>query len=336
MKKIEVFIVFIALLSLGACSKSDKKNEATLVGSNGRANHVLFVVDNDVWKGRVGEALRTIVGEPVVGLPQDEPLLDYAQVPPHLFGSMMKASRTVIKIDLGEPQEMIVQEDIYARPQIVLTMNAENRDRMLELLRERGGDMIRYVQRQDVGNIQARNRKNQFDSSQLKTLKNLNISLLIPREFAQSKFVDTGDFLWMDQRLTGGIAVGDGSMNFLVYSYPLDEDHPFEPSTVLRMRDEMGEKYIPGTKEGQFMITEKARKPVFYKTTLKGYACIETHSTWEMKNDYMAGPFVNYSILDRDNNRVIVFEGFVYAPSVDKRDYMMELEAIAKSIKINN
>ena len=49
----------------------------------------------------------------------------------------------------------------------------------------------------------------------------------------------------------------------------------------------------------------------------------------------MSGPFVNYVIEDKVNNRLIVVEGFAFAPSVQKRDYMFELEAIIKSLKIN-
>ncbi|MFT5959431.1 MAG: hypothetical protein ACI8VJ_001189, partial [Polaribacter sp.] len=33
-------------------------------------------------------------------------------------------------------------------------------------------------------------------------------------------------------------------------------------------------------------------------------------------------------------NRIVVFEGFTYAPSVNKRAFLFELEAIAKSMKI--
>jgi len=48
----------------------------------------------------------------------------------------------------------------------------------------------------------------------------------------------------------------------------------------------------------------------------------------------MSGPFINYAIEDKTNNRWVIIEGFVFAPSVEKRDYMLELEAIIKSIKI--
>ena len=48
----------------------------------------------------------------------------------------------------------------------------------------------------------------------------------------------------------------------------------------------------------------------------------------------MGGPFINYAIEDKINNRYLVAEGYVYAPSLDKRQNIFELEAIIKSIKI--
>ncbi len=48
----------------------------------------------------------------------------------------------------------------------------------------------------------------------------------------------------------------------------------------------------------------------------------------------MAGPFLNYTVVDKSNNRLVVVEGFAYAPATNKRDYMFELEAILKTLKI--
>jgi hypothetical protein len=47
----------------------------------------------------------------------------------------------------------------------------------------------------------------------------------------------------------------------------------------------------------------------------------------------MNGPFINYAIQDKTNNRILVIEGFCYAPSKQKRDLMFELEAIIKSVQ---
>jgi hypothetical protein len=47
----------------------------------------------------------------------------------------------------------------------------------------------------------------------------------------------------------------------------------------------------------------------------------------------MSGPFINYTIIDSKNKRILVLEGFCYDPSKEKRDLMFELESIIKSIE---
>lgn len=82
-----------------------------------------------------------------------------------------------------------------------------------------------------------------------------------------------------------------------------------------------------------WMITEEAYAPYLFDTTIQGRKTYETKGTWELKNDFMAGPFVNYAIRDEKNNRYLVLEGFTYNPSKAKRDLVLELESIIKSVK---
>ena len=81
------------------------------------------------------------------------------------------------------------------------------------------------------------------------------------------------------------------------------------------------------------MITEKAYKPFFYKTKKENKLLYITKGTWEVYNDFMAGPFINFFIEDLNNNRWVVIEGFTFAPSTKKRDYMFELETILNTIE---
>ena len=82
------------------------------------------------------------------------------------------------------------------------------------------------------------------------------------------------------------------------------------------------------------MITEEAYTPFLNTTIIDNKPAFETKSTWEVKDAFMAGPFVNYAVKDEVNNRLIVLEGFVFAPSTAKRDYIFDLEAIIRSLKI--
>ena len=81
-------------------------------------------------------------------------------------------------------------------------------------------------------------------------------------------------------------------------------------------------------------LQKKPYPPYILETTINNKFAFETKGTWEIKNQWMAGPFVNYAVRDTANNRFLVLEGFTYAPSSSKRDLQLELESILKSVKI--
>ena len=82
------------------------------------------------------------------------------------------------------------------------------------------------------------------------------------------------------------------------------------------------------------MTTEKAYRPFFGSERVANLNAFLTKSIWQVKDAFMSGPFINYWIKDDANKRFLVAEGFVFAPSVEKRAYVFELEAIIKSISI--
>jgi hypothetical protein len=125
------------------------------------------------------------------------------------------------------------------------------------------------------------------------------------------------------------------SMNLIVYELPINSQADEEGKNIVSVRDTIGKKFIPGGKEGSYLITEKAYSPHTFNVTLDGKKAFETRGKWEIKNDFMAGPFLNYTVVDKPNNRLIVVEGFTYAPTANKRDYMFEIEAVLKTLKIN-
>ena len=84
------------------------------------------------------------------------------------------------------------------------------------------------------------------------------------------------------------------------------------------------------------MTTDRDYMPYFYKLNRDKKIIFQTKGIWEVKNDFMAGPFINFILKDEKSNEWVVVEGFVFAPSVSKRGYMFELNSILSTISINN
>ena len=122
----------------------------------------------------------------------------------------------------------------------------------------------------------------------------------------------------------------------MLYTLPYTENTTKEAlaKRVIKVRDSIGKQYISGPVDGSYMTTEKAYTPFFGETKVANLNSFETKSIWQVKDAFMSGPFINYWIEDKTNGRYLIVEGFVYAPSVGKRDYIFELEAIIQSISI--
>ena len=319
------------LLFLTACK--DAKETFVLSSSVGKSNHLLVVTEAKDWSGKIGDNLRDFLGELVVGLPQPETMFSVTQIAPKGFGSMMNKYKNILFVQVGANESFRVQKDFYARPQTLVYVTAKDQEGLNAMLNKHKKEIVKTFRDSDIKNIQERFYNKRLDDSKLKTVQKLGLSLTIPTDF---RIVDdTGDFLWLRQYLMSGIAHGDGRNNILVYSVPLTEEFDLDVNNnIINNRNIIGEKYIPGSREGMYMITEAAFTPQTKKTIIDNKKAFETRGKWEVKNDFMAGPFLNYTIIDEKNKRLIVFEGFTYAPSIDKRDFIFELEAIGKSLKI--
>jgi hypothetical protein len=320
--------IFITAVLLTSCIGTDK---FVLRGSLGKVNKVMVVTKVSDWNGDIGSAIRNSFGEMVVGLPQPEPVLSVSQIAPNGFRSMMKISRNILIIGEAEKEDFYIKKNVYAQPQTIIYVYGTDDASAIKVFNAHKKETIAAFISSDILMTQKIFKEKKLDESQFKTVQNLGISFTAPENFKTVD--DTGDFLWLRQHLVSGIAK-TGSNNILVYAVPLEEETNVSEN-IIAVRNSIGKKYIPGTDpETMHMITEEAYTPFTSEIILDGKKTYETRGKWEVKNDFMAGPFVNYSVVDKQRNRIVVFEGFTYAPSVNKRAFLFELEAIAKSMKI--
>ncbi len=329
MKKI--LILLSALMLLLSCKHSGNA-EIILPPSSGNTNAILVVMKSSKWLGKPGDAIRSVFGEHQVGLPQPETLLSVSQIDPSGFSKFVRNNKAILFFKKSDSSSLSIEKNKFSSPQMVINVTYKDEYDLVNLINNRGKEIIQLFKDEDIKFTQGVFKRERIDASKLSTIKALGLEIDIPERYRLVQ--DTlSNFLWMRHHLMSGIARGDGSNNILIYSLPLKDESKIADNITI-VRDSIGEKFIPGSREGMYMITEQAYTPFIYETTIDGKKAYETRGKWEVKNDFMAGPFLNYTILDKKNNRLVVFEGFTYAPSVNKRDFLFELEAIGKSLKI--
>jgi len=333
MKKIVIFLVFVLLV---ACDyKNEKKEDLSYLTpeSTGRINHIIVVVDPIHWKGKIGKAVQNLIAKPLEGLPQPEFQFNISTIPPKAFNKMFQNSRNLLVLQLSDKETFKTTKDKYAKPQTIVELKAPTIDALVNLIAVKGNQMVKIFKDEDIKTIQKENKKVKF-SQKINALSELKLEMQIPNKYRI--VMDTlGSFMWLRSHISGGIASGDQTNNLIAYQVPLFDDTIPVIDQIVKNRDRIGKAFIRGNnEETMYMITEKARVPVVKEVQIGGRKAYETRGTWEVFGAYNAGPFLNYSIPDLKNNRVVVVEGFNYAPSVNKRDFMFELEAILKTLTI--
>jgi hypothetical protein len=314
---------FLALFLLTSCEKSD---QITLVDSTGRINNILIVINNADWDGRVGDALKTIIGEPVVGLPQEENQFSVNQVDPLAFNSLFKRHRNILFVGLDTISHFYMNQNVFASPQTTLTILGKDKDELIENIRSHKEEIISVFKKNDLAVYQQKITKDFYDPKNSATLNNLGIAMKIP--FTYKKVEDNGEFLWYRYDFDRGL------LNLIAYEVPLFNDS-FTTKDLVSYRDSIGKYQIPGQFENTYMRTEPNFTPITKDVNFGNINAIESRGLWFVEGDYMGGPFISYTIRDIANQRLIVVEGFSYSPSAKKRDFVFELEAILKTVTIN-
>jgi len=325
-KKLYVFLFILALFSSCEDPKDKAVAEQYLPLSAGKVNMVAVIMDSDQWKGKVGDSIRSIYGAPTDGLPMEEPLFSLKQINPELFTSPITHYRSVLMINSSDKKQYKVRKNVYAKPQKIIYISGTD-DEIVEQLSKNAKNGINTFKENELYSKQRFIRNALSDDKTLE--ETFGISLNIPSVYKMVKKED--NFVWYERK------VKNGTMNIITYAMPYGSI-PKDDTTVdaiIKMRDSIGKAYVPGRDpETMYMITEKAYAPYLYEATIDNKFAFETKGMWEVYGFQMAGPFINYAVEDEANNRLMVIEGFTFAPSEDKRDFMFEIEAILKSLKI--
>jgi hypothetical protein len=317
------FLLLLISVLLFSCKKKDDDFPRK---TTGKVNSISVIIDDQLWNGEIGDSIRNKFASPVIGLPQEEPLFTINQYPVKLMEGFMTDNRNIIVIKKGEKNKFVIRKDQYAAPQNVFHITGNTASDILTLIGNYTPEIIKIIRQTEIDEIKKLNKKALLDP---KIVANkFQISIDIPSSYVY--MVKEDNFIWLKKEIISG------STSLVIYQVPLktirNEDNLV--SNIIKTRDSIGNLYIHGKELDTDMITEEAYAPYFFKIKLDGKPAYEMKGTWELKNDFMSGPFINYAIIDKKNDRVLVLEGFCYSPSKEKRDMILELEAIIKSVSV--
>ena len=308
-------ILFFLIITL-SCSDNQKK---LLPSSSGDINNVSVVSSDEIWDGAVGDVIRENFGRPIYGLPQIEPVFSLSHIPSKVFSGFATKSRTILKVDIAEKEGVFNFKNTYASPQRIIQITGKSADKIIEIINENLNSIYSTMYLNEIQEKQRRIAKNLNQTQAIK--KSVGLTLRFPSAYRVAK-VDS-NFVWIRRDIE------TGSVNLFISRYN-DKNN----ISIVKIRDSISKQHIPGPLENTFMSTDPIYTPSSQQISIRGKQILETRGLWEIKGQFMAGPFLNYQFeSNTKQDEYIMLDGFVYSPGSSKREYVFELEAIMRSLK---
>ena len=294
----------------------------------GGAGEVLVVMDQFNWDNSAGDILQDILKEEFPGLPQSEPFFDVIQVTASSFDGVYQFHRSIVltKVGAGLEPNIRYRENIWAKPQIMVQLEAPTGAALKELIGENEKQIVSFLVQYDRNRLMNVYKDSKDPAIQKDIASHHQIRLAIPRGYNM-------DFSNEDYTSVS-IESPDLSQVIQVYDYPANGPEDLNVANIIEKRNSFTQANVKGPREGSYMTISRMFEPIAYDLRNNNRNVIELRGLWDLENGYMGGPFVSHSVYDAERNRIVTVDGYVYHPNQKKRVKLKQLEAIIYSMEV--
>ncbi len=328
MGRIAMFMAVAMLLAAGCNSPETKA--LTKKSSSGKTQEVLLAANKGLYTGATKELIDSILRAPQQGLPQPEPRFNVVTVPVSSLENtqMFQMHRNIVLCDIkeGNPDKVYIHHDHWAEPQVFIDIAASSEAKLRELLRKYESRIIDELYQTEYRRMDGAFYRDRNVDLTHQIEDKFGFTLSVGNEFALAKEDD--GFAWIMKRTK------DFDLHVLVHVEPYRDQSQFDSDKILNRLDTTMRRNVPAQAEGSYTGTERRVEITSRVVDFEGvkYA-VETRGQWRSFGDFMGGPFVSYTLLSPDGTQLVELIGFVYCPRFDKRDYLMQVDGICRSIK---
>lgn len=327
MRKIIFCLLFsICLFEFQAC-----KNGIGGTTMTGEPGELLVVINDEHKNTETGDKVCEILREEEIGLTQSEPSFSILLISRNNFSSSFRSYRNVLFLDVNKKYtkpQIQYRKDLWAQHQAYISVGVNNVNELISVMESKHENFLEYYIQAEIDRYQQlyKQANNQIVEKAIKKQFNLNMS--VPNGFNVNKITD--DFMWIS------LESKVHSQGLIIYERPYTDTSQFNKSNLLNYRDSIVKVHIPGPSAGSYMTTEYII-PVHESIGryINDDYTIELRGKWRVENDFMAGPFTNYTFCNPEKNKLITVEGYVYYPNKEKRNFMRQLQAICRSISFD-
>ncbi len=311
-------------------SSSKKERNSNLPHSVGASSELLIVMNEGRWTAREGEIVREAFQQNVPGLPQTEQQFHTANINLNkLSQKMFKKHRNLFIVDIDDKYKQANisnKSDVWASPQRYVRINAPDVESFTQIFNKHKEGLVKLYHKNEIRRVQKTFKSGEDIKLRRKLMRTWDFSVVLPAGFFIAKEKD--NFLWIRKETQ------EYSQGLIVILQEYEGTDQFDKNAIIDRRNKMTEKHIPGPSEGSYMKVSTAVDVLTKEVAFNDGYAVETRGLWDVENDFMGGPFLSYTFVDEQNNRLVTLDSYVYAAGQVKRDKLLQMEAVMKTFEL--
>ena len=318
-------LLVLALVAVFAASCNDS-SELVKQNVGGKAGEIIIVANKAEWESEPGSELRSILATPYPYLPQSEPSYTLINIPHKSFTSLFEYHRNILilKVEPELKAEFKAVEDVWAAPQTVIMITAPTKEEATKVIADNAEQLFNIINQAERNRIMRNSKRYEDVALRNFVADKFGGSPYFPKGYSLKK--QTDNFVWISYETTYI------NLGIFVYRIPYKDETSVQLEGLMAATNDIMQENVPGMVDNSYMTISSEILPGLEVMKYKNRNFMEMRGLWEVKNDFMGGPFVIHAFYDKNNPKdIIVVEGFVYAPRYDKRDYIRQVESILYS-----
>lgn len=298
------------------------------IAITGKPYELLVVTPREVWASSVGDTLKSIFGTEVEWVNQVEPIFDLQNMAPEGFNDLSRRHRNLLMVNIKPQTDSVtfrVTPDKWANNQILITLDAPSDSSAANYLSENRDVIVSWLSNVERDRMASRGKKHSDAKINQLIKDKFGVVMSIPTGYRIRK--DTTNFLWVSYEMPLA------SQGFFIYTFKRKDGK----LDILGERN-IAAAQIPGPSAGSFMSTDTIFRPEVQGVVLNGREWVEVRGFWNVKGDFMGGPFMDYVTFDKANDRYVAIDMYVLSPSpkYPKRNYIRQLESLMMNVSMPN
>lgn len=323
--------------------------------AKGPLSKIYIIADDSVWDTPMTDSIIYYFQSAYPILPSPEPLYDLMRYSTQQIKNKQERRelRTYLLLaDLNDPEspatkmalkdvgeqkakeikesggyKLIVGKDKWAEQQIIVYLMGHGREQLYENIRANFNSIDNAIRKGE----KSKREKSIYlagTNSKVKSeiRETMGINFEVPSDFFLAMNNKEEDVIWLRKETS------KASLNLMIKDMGTFKEADFTKEGMKAIRNELG-LFVSSNKEDSYMIINDIDLPIIMSSTsFNNNFALEARGIWELENDFMGGPYISYIVHNPNSDKVYFIDGFVHAPGEEKREHMLQLEHILKTL----